>query len=280
MGIDPAPSIIQIDSMDTRLRREVWDTLWLHILHHPESYSSELKHLAGVSDWHFDKYIAVLRDVFDATMKEAFESRIFKINQKIEEAVLDPDVTYDWCCEIIEIFLEGTSADQVPILQTTTKILNEIFERHLFGYRLIEGQLVPVTDAIEIESIEDSSKIPFAAAQDHFKKSLTILSERNSPDPANAIKEAITGLESLLAELVPEAGNDFSRRVQTLGQKYEIHQAMTSSWKSLYGYASSKPGARHGGAIVGNFTVDEAKSVVVTVSSIMNYIISLDSKYK
>jgi hypothetical protein len=274
MGIDPGPLRIQTDSMDIPLRQAIWDALWVHFLVKSDTYRALRSNDVPIAR----RYITFLRVINGVTLDDAIVMDTEAVNKIVKRTILDEGMSYDWICEIIEIFAEEDLEYHDRSSEAGIQALNGAFERHLFAFRLISGKLVSVTDEMQMETIEDAANVPYESARKHYGRALELLSDRKSPDPANVIKESIAALEALTDEI--EGGNekDFSKRLQNLGNRYSIHQAMTSSWKSLYGYASNKPGARHGQATPPQFRQSEAIMTLATVGSIMNYLVSLTAE--
>ena len=66
---------------------------------------------------------------------------------------------------------------------------NELFQSEYVGYRFISGEIVPITDEIEVKEIEQACCTPFDGARKHLKKALNFLSDREHPDYKTASKK-------------------------------------------------------------------------------------------
>ena len=159
---------------------------------------------------------------------------------------------------------------------------NNLFEKEFVGYRFINGEIVPITDEVEIKEINDSLSIPFQGARKHIEKALHFLSDRTNPDYKNCIKEGISAVESICQIIV---GNN-SATLGTALKKLEnsgvsIHPALKSSFEKLYGYTSDEGGIRHAeGLFESNVTFDEAKFMTVTSCAFINYLLANYGKRK
>jgi hypothetical protein len=82
---------------------------------------------------------------------------------------------------------------------------NEVLEREVAGYRILEGIVVPISDSAQIDAIraglEASTTDPLRGAHEHLASSLRLLSDRKQPDYRNSIKESISSIESAASAL-------------------------------------------------------------------------------
>ncbi|MBI5562408.1 MAG: hypothetical protein HY894_06110 [Deltaproteobacteria bacterium] len=81
--------------------------------------------------------------------------------------------------------------------------LNIILEIELSGYRLIDGQIVPITNEHEIQSIQESVASSLShgltGVGEHINTALRHLGKE--PDYRNSIKESISAVESICKQL-------------------------------------------------------------------------------
>ena len=153
-------------------------------------------------------------------------------------------------------------------------LLNILLESEYVGYRLINGQFVPITDKNEIDSIEDACNNEFAGTRAHIKKAVGFIADREHKDYKNCIKESILAVESICSIIV---GNEKA----TLGQAIKrledsglvIHTALKNAFSNLYGYTSDEGGVRHAnGMFESDVTFEEAKFMLVSCSAFVNYL--------
>jgi hypothetical protein len=82
---------------------------------------------------------------------------------------------------------------------------NEILEKEVSGYRILNGLVVPISDSAQIDAIQSgldsSNNLDLSVVNKHLATSLRLLSDRSSPDYRNSIKEAISAVESLTSIL-------------------------------------------------------------------------------
>lgn len=159
---------------------------------------------------------------------------------------------------------------------------NEILQQEFSGYRFINEDICPITSEAEISSIEETlSKTDSGILQPvniHFKTALQYLSNKKNPDYRNSIKESISAVESVCKIINGNKGGELKDALNKLKTKINIHGAMESGFKSLYGYTSDSSGIRHGLTDLPDVDFDDAKYMLVSCSSFVNYLISKASK--
>src|SRR5262249_26088548 len=81
------------------------------------------------------------------------------------------------------------------------RTLNSTLEREGAGYRAINGEIVPITAAHEVEAIRQaagaSSSLGLDAVREHIDTALHLLGKKPDPDYRNSIKESISAVESI-----------------------------------------------------------------------------------
>ena len=100
-------------------------------------------------------------------------------------------------------------ADNITLFQTRSggvsqeafrKTANEVLQRENAGYRFVASVLTEVTSPAEIEAIEkamtETENYGLGTVHTHIKQALQLLGQRPEPDFRNAIKEAISAVES------------------------------------------------------------------------------------
>ena len=159
------------------------------------------------------------------------------------------------------------------------EVLNGVFERELVGYRFVDSLITPITDEIEMYEITQALTVADTNAREHLRKAVQLLSDRDTPDYANSIKESISAIEALCANITGSSGKE-----STLGNTLQhlsdagvaIHPALQRAFSNLYGYTSDAAGIRHAGQIDGeNATFVEAKFMLVACSAFVNYLLEL-----
>jgi hypothetical protein len=167
--------------------------------------------------------------------------------------------------------LQLISADET---EDTIETYNFILEKYLAGYRIIGGEVTPLTDKQQVEEVEkaltDSGR--FKGANHHLKTALTLYSRLEKPDYANSIKESISAVEAVARELTdkPTLGKALD---QLKRDEPAIHSGLINGWKALYGYTSDEDAIRHGGPNAPDISSDMARYFLVTCSAFVNLLI-------
>ena len=155
--------------------------------------------------------------------------------------------------------------------------LNYILERELSGYRFIQGTLTPIAAKEEVEAIEtaiaSAKRAGLAGAHQHIRAALELLGKKPTPDYRNAIKEAISAVESVAKQIVGSDSATLDAALKELGKKTEIHGALASGFSKLYGYTSDESGIRHAIFEEPNVGFSEAKYMIVSCSAFVNFLI-------
>ena len=154
--------------------------------------------------------------------------------------------------------------------------MNGIFQREGSPYRFVGQVLSPITDPAELQAISEAQQQGerFSGAREHIASALENLGRRPEPDYRNAIKEAISAVESTLKVLTGKEAGDLSVALKAFQQANPIHGALFKGLFSLYGYTSDEHGLRH--ALLdadANVGFAEAKFMIVACAGFMNFLI-------
>ncbi len=173
--------------------------------------------------------------------------------------------------DLLELIDELDPIDR-PGRATFAERINQVLEQELAAWRFVGGKLQQVTDGHEIESIRAATTSPLDPVRLHIKGALDCLAQRPEPDTRNAIKEAVSAVESAAKAITGNEKATFSALVQRL-KADGAHPQFVEAWKNLYNYTSDSGGVRHGAKDGDRIpTVDEAKLFVITASAFTNYL--------
>ena len=150
--------------------------------------------------------------------------------------------------------------------------INNSFIRLSYAYRVIDSQIVQITDEEEIIAIVDAMRVS-DPVKTHMSNALKHLSTRPNPDYRNSIKESISAVEIVCRQITGE--DTLGKALNKLGQKgVRIPSMLKLAFDKLYGYTNDKTtGIRH--ALMDDSDMpgfDEAKFMVVSCSAFINYI--------
>lgn len=152
--------------------------------------------------------------------------------------------------------------------------LNRILDIEKAAYRYLDGLIVPITNEHELNSLNESIKTKYDSVNIHMKKALGFYSNRENPDYENSIKESISAVEAICCIIVGKDNAVLSSALDRLTQNgVKIHRAQIDAFKKLYGYTSDENGIRHAGIEFANASSEDAKFMLISCSSFINYLI-------
>ena len=154
--------------------------------------------------------------------------------------------------------------------------LNKEFERLNYGYRVVGGCVVEVTNKEEInailETLTDNDK--GVGVKTHIESALKLLSPSQSkPDYRNSIKESISAVECYCRELTGQKTLDSALKHLT-NKGITLNSQMKKGFENLYYYTNdAKTGVRHALMDEKNLpSADEAVYMLVVCSAFINYL--------
>lgn len=158
------------------------------------------------------------------------------------------------------------------IVDTFVMLINATFKRMDYAYRIVDDQIVEITDKEEIATIEEALKVT-SSVNTHLAKALMHLSTRPTPDYRNSIKESISAVEALCREITGET--TLGPALKALEKKGVIIPTfLRSGFEKFYVYTNdSRTGIRH--ALMDETEApqfNEAKFMLVSCSAFVNYI--------
>lgn len=152
--------------------------------------------------------------------------------------------------------------------------LNHLMEREGSGYRIVAGKVCPITSEDEMSAVEEAleSGSSYAGVTEHLSAAVRMLSDRQSPDYRNSIKESISAVESLAKQLTKNT-TTLAPALSELEKHHKLHPALKSAFSSLYGWTSNADGIRHCLMDVQNLTQADARFMLITCSAFINFAI-------
>lgn len=153
--------------------------------------------------------------------------------------------------------------------------VNEVLEIEGSGYRFINGQVSPITNEFEIDSLEQNldSVTGFAGSREHVENALKLISKKPDSDYLGSCRESILAAESAAKKAAGKEDGTLSDAVKELQKSKGLHPALTDAWKKMFGYTSDEKGMRHAGTeepVIVDFAF--AKYMLVTCSAFVNYL--------
>ncbi len=264
-----SPRTIQTDGMDDPLRSSLWNVI-------AGLVDSPFGPFGGNGKW-FEVARLIAREVLRVPIDGVpgwtgggeWQARGWLLEKYL---LLEWYMVYD----ILEVIARSVPA---PSPTQFEKSANSALVRELSAFRFVGGRLTRLTGAVEVKAIEEASQAATGAGLDgvreHLDEALRQLGRRPEPDYRNAIKEAISAVESAVSAMASLRKPDLDEAIGVLQGKGLIHGAMAAAFTKLYGYTSDAGGIRHAlleeGAPVG---FDEAKFMVVACSAFCHLLIA------
>lgn len=256
--------------MDDELRTRLWNIVYAVVWNRyriiaprlpTDAYQGQI-HLLQRSIWHNllkrpldemkdldpEEYISAARDIrgwyFDTAWNHAYDLIAF-IPQFLDD---------DWASEYRE-------AVNVVLLEESS------------GYRFIGISLSPISDEIEVSTLENALVSPLSSARTHIDRAVELLSDRVEPDYRNSVKESISAVESAVNEIAGEPNATLGKALNKIEGSMVLHPALKEGMSKLYGYASDRGGVRHA-LSKGDMEVSysEAKYMLVICSGFVNFL--------
>lgn len=261
-GIIKAKDALQIESMDDGLRNGLWNAVALFYFNHSGDYihSSGYKILFN-NLWHnFFKLPLDTMDNWAGTTKLEIRRWFF-----------------DWTWYEVYDFIEYLTKIESPTQpENFIEFCNKVLERDRSGYRFINGIIAPITSELEVKEIDNainnSLNANLTGVKTHLENALRMLSDKESPDYRNSIKESISAVESISKILSSDSKHSLGSALDKIKGKIKLHPALEKGFKQIYGYTSDTDGIRH--ALMEESTCDfeDAKYMIVSCSAFINYL--------
>ncbi|WP_341922721.1 hypothetical protein [Polaromonas sp. YR568] len=269
IGLSPATKLAQRESIDDELRNSLWSLLTLFYWN---TYRRPGNGMYGRSDFVkgsnlqpllYSLWLHYFKKPID-TIEEYWEYCLEKLRKHFFAA--------EWyeVYDFIEFIAEYGPAESK---QKFVEVANSYLELENSAYRFLDGRIVEITSAEEIEEVEAALQGGgrYPGVQTHLKAALALLSDRKSPDYRNSIKESISAVESLAKQLAGSDAGTLGAVLKTLEKAKKLHPAMKNAFSSLYGYSSDADGIRHALLEESNLTKADARFMLVCCSAFINY---------
>ena len=253
IGQTDVRTALQVESMDMPLRNRLWSVVYVLL----ESEGTQMG---------FSRHAEFYRDIYLNFFHEPLD-RVPHWTQHANEKLRAYFYEEEWWkpYDLLEFVLSRYpnhlgAADRFQMANTN-------LEKYLSGYRFVDEKLVPITDDTHIQTIEKALETKLTGVRTHLGKSLALLADRDRPDPENAIKEAISAVESLCGAIVGKKTTlgDALKRLEDSG--VTLHRALKESWLKLYGYTSDAEGIRDSSQLESGATIDDAVYFLVSSSA-------------
>jgi hypothetical protein len=264
IGSRPVKVEIQRESMDDDLRIGLWNVFKLLFLDNIENRRISLSS--------FDRFFTELWMHFFKRPLETMSDDVYDICNQLREWFF----SWDW--DYVYDFIEYVPTIPTPIdREGFQNACNRIMERELSAYRFVGQLITPITDEQEVQEIEDAidnaRDNKLVGVKAHLEAALAMLSDRKQPDYRNSIKESISAVESIAQVISSDPKAELGKALKLIEDNIGIHPALKKGFLAIYGYTSDEGGIRHAMLDVPNIEFEDAKYMLVSCSTFINYLI-------
>ena len=279
-GITPLNEEFQRESIDDELRNGLWSAVkivvwdqWTHPNHVnagdiPSKKVTQLLDSLWLSYFKWPLDTRPLLAPNSSPSKSAYQT----IRQYFFEAKWHE--VYDF----IEFVIKHIPSNwQVKL----SSLSNSILEDENAAYRIIENEIVEITDEAEIKAIEEALDTKKSPTHAHLKRALELLSDKKNPDYRNSIKESVSAVEACCQDIVGDSKASLGEALKKLKNISAIHPALEKGFSSIYGYTSDSGGIRHAlteGEQAPSYA--DAKFMLVACSSFINFMVTKTAEGK
>jgi hypothetical protein len=151
--------------------------------------------------------------------------------------------------------------------------VNFFLEREKSAYRFIDDLIVPISSELEVEAVSEALAVGdnFAGARRHIQQAVLLFSRKPDADYRNSIKEAISGVESVVRIIAGDAKATLSDGLKRLDDTKPLHPAFRQAMDKLYGYTSDEGGIRHSMIDLARVDEADAKFMILACSAFINF---------
>jgi hypothetical protein len=185
---------------------------------------------------------------------------------------------FNWEWFEIYDFIESISKTESPTNNEKFRLFcNNVLEKEISGYRFINGLIAPITSESEINeidtAIENAGNKNLTGVKTHLESALRKLSDRDTPDYRNSIKESISAIESIAKVISNNEKDSLGAALNKIKGKINLHPSLERGFKQIYGYTSDADGIRHALTEESTCDFEDAKYMLVSSSAFVNYLI-------
>ena len=266
-GYSPLENAFQRESADEALRTKLWNvlkvTIWDNykpVNHRFQEISNKIDALLNRLWFHFFNHD--LDSLPDFLPQYHGDKKTAYLHLK----------NFFFSCKWFELydFIEEISLDKSELISDETREwINHVLEEQNAAYRFVGKEIAEITDEQEIAAIEEGLEYPEKAVRTHLETALRMLSDKQSPDYRNSIKESISAVE---AACRLASGKESATLGDALKKIQNVHPALSKAFNQLYGYSSDASGVRHSLIDEPNITYADAKFMLIACSAFVSYL--------
>jgi hypothetical protein len=278
MGLRPISRALQIDSMDAALRNGLWNACGIYW----DTVSVTIGDIypnprLKIIEW--QKLMILVKELWRTQLKkplDEMDERWPNLRHAIKAAFYD--LPWNEVYDFIE-FLPAHYPDE-SLNKRFRQECNRVLEQEASGYRFITGKIAPIASEAEMTEVERAiEEIPLEPVHVHLQTGLKMLSDRQSRDYRNSIKESISAVEALCRAVANSPNASLSNALDEIAKgKLSLSPALKGAFEKLYGYTSSADGIRHAMMDESSLDFEDAWFMLVACSAFVNYLKSKATK--
>jgi len=274
-GIEPLAGI-QTDDLDDRTRNQLWNLFsWLldKLSYDRAIYNDIWTQFFGESV----SSIPRVRNYYNLDKTDAYCNHLhdFIVGGDQEGGFVKGQ--WNQVFDLLEYLLYWVDHHcHEPETKAFPALVNNVFSEEMVGYRLVGKSVTSITDDSEVQSISEAVDTGCVGVRKHLEKANALLSDRETPDYPNSIKESISAVESLLKKVTGESNMPLGRALNRIADKnlLPISPLFKSGLEKMYAYTNDAEGVRHAvknGESAEGFA--EAKYMLVICTAFINYLV-------
>lgn len=281
MGFTPLTKMIQKDGIDDDLRVAIINALTEEIWQRWDYgiYSGNRDEIIKLAQKIWVEFFKKLLHEFpDSNIKNSLTDRY---RNRWYPIIQDFCQTCDWCrlYDLVEFISKNIKEDWYLGLE---QAINHALAKENSAYRLIHKEIVEITDNHEIEEIQSALDEAISPTKAHLEQSLKFLSDRKNPDYRNAIKEAISAIESDMKWITGKPNASLADGIRALKENKSMRSTFEQALTKLYAYTNDGSGIRH--ALLeedaDDISYSDAKFMFIICVSFHNYLVALIAENK
>lgn len=268
MGMTPVKQTVQLRSMDQDLRNGLWSVFVTHVLD-PDTQARAVTGSYSVNASFFWLYRVLWFDFFKTPV-----DLIPQFGRDTHKTIRAWYFEAKWyqVYDFVEFMVAANLGRDFE------DACSRVLAREVAGYRLVAKKLTPISDENELAAItmalEASQKTKLTGVREHLGTALALLSDRQTPDYRNSIKESISAVESLARVITGDDKADLAKALKTIETVTPVHGGLKKGFLALYGYTSDASGIRHGMSDEPTADFIDAKYMLATCSAFVNFLIA------
>jgi len=264
-------TLIQVDSIEVILENKLWNNILVD-------------YFDKIGRNNIGRNIYMSQEVCKAIWVDFYNQRIDKIpSSNYKEIYVESVISYieEWYFksewfekyDLIEFLV-----NLMPSLRNSfSEACNNTLKSNLSGFRFVSSKLVQITSEEEVIEIENAliNSNKYKSVETHLETALQLLSNRETPDYRNSIKESISAVESIAKLIVQNEKTTLGKALFEIEKKHHLPNTLKKAFSALYNYTSDVGGIRHALIEEGsNVELEEARVMLITCSAFVNYLIT------